>query len=56
MRRNQRLLKKRKLFAEWYALKNQNKKMLKEIILDLSEMVFASTRTVENDLSNETTA
>ncbi|WP_194767864.1 hypothetical protein [Tamlana sp. I1] len=50
MNRSQRLLEKRRLFAEWYTLNNQNKKMVKEILIDVSEMVFASTKTVQKDL------
>lgn len=53
MKRNKRLLEKRKLFIAWYALKNQNQKMAKEIFIDLSEMVFASERTVQIELKNE---
>lgn len=55
MERNQRLKEKRRLFAEWYVQKNQNSKLLKEMLFDLSEMVFTSTRTVEKDLYSETT-
>jgi hypothetical protein len=55
MKRNKRLLEKRKLFTEWYTLKHQNKKMVKEILIDLSEIVFSSTKTVQKDLLRETT-
>ncbi len=52
MNRSERLLEKRKLFAEWYVQLNQNAKQIKEITYEISEMVFSSTRTVEKDLSN----
>ncbi|MBD0822633.1 hypothetical protein [Aestuariibaculum marinum] len=57
MKRSKRLLEKRKLFTNWYIQKYQNNKMLKELHLDLSEIVFASERTVREDIiSLETTA
>lgn len=56
MKRDQRLLEKRRLFVEWYFLKNQNKQSVKETLINLSEMSFTSVRTVQNHLSNETTA
>lgn len=55
MQRNKRLIEKRKLFTEWYILQNQNSKRIKEMVNDVSEMVFASTRTVFKDLSDEAT-
>src|SRR5690606_41694486 len=56
MKRNELLKQKRKLFIEWYILKHQNEKILKEMIYELSHMIFATTRTVEYDIFNETTA
>ncbi|WP_067145338.1 hypothetical protein [Pseudotamlana agarivorans] len=50
MQRSKRMLEKRRLFIEWYQLKHQNNKMVKEILIDLSEMIFISTRTIQNDL------
>lgn len=55
MQRNKRLLEKRRIFAEWYTLLNQNDKMAKEIIIDLSEMAFTSTSTIKKELSKSTT-
>lgn len=52
MKRSKRKLEKRKLFCQWFSLKHQNDKNLKTVTLQLSEMVFTSTRTVENDLFN----
>lgn len=56
MQRSKVLKEKRKLFIEWYILKNQNDKILKEMIYELSQMTFAATRTVEYDIFNATTA
>ncbi len=55
MQRNQRLLAKRKLFTEWYLMLNQNKHSIKEILIDLPELTFASKRTAQKDLSSEAT-
>jgi hypothetical protein len=55
MKRNKRLKEKRKLFAVWYIAKNQDKKMMKEMLYELSEMFFITTRSVQNDLFHETT-
>ena len=55
MQRSKRLLEKRKLFTEWYVKKYQNTKMVKEILIDLSEITFTSTKTIKNVLSRETT-
>lgn len=55
MNRNKRLLGKRRLFIEWYLKKHQNSKRINEIVNDLSELVFTSTRTIFKDLSNEAT-
>lgn len=52
MERSQRLLEKRKLFVDWFILQNQNKKMAKEIVIDLSEMLFVSTKTIRNTYFN----
>ena len=49
MRRNKRLKEKRKLFCEWYINTNKSKQY-KEILIELSEMVFVSQRTVELDI------
>lgn len=56
MKRSARLLKKRKLFIQWYLQKNQNEKRVNEITHELSEMLFCTQRTVENDIFTETTA
>lgn len=55
MNRNERLKEKRKLFAEWYIKKNQDKKMMKEMLYELSEMFFITKRRLENILFYETT-
>ena len=55
MQRNKRLLEKRKLFFEWYFIKTQNGSVNKEIFINLSEMVFVTTKTVTNELFRETT-
>ncbi|SFS30740.1 hypothetical protein [Lutibacter maritimus] len=55
MRRDKRLLEKRKLFAEWYFVKNQATQSVKKSFINISEMVFASTKTVQNDILKETT-
>lgn len=55
MKRSERLKSKRKLFMEWYIEKYQNQKILKEMVFELSEMAFVTTRTVENNLFYETT-
>jgi len=54
MRRNKRLLAKRKLFAEWYLLTNQNKLATKVVFIDLSEFTFSTRRTIESDLKKTT--
>lgn len=55
MQRSKRLKEKRKLFVDWYILQNQNTKILKEMIYELSEMIFSVERTVEKDIYSETT-
>ena len=55
MKRNERHLEKRRLFSLWYSAKTQNCKKTKEILIDISEMCFVSTRTVENFLFYEAT-
>ncbi|WP_142783358.1 hypothetical protein [Changchengzhania lutea] len=55
MKRNKRLLEKRKLFVDWYFLKNQNKKNIKSLMIEASEMLFTSTKTIQIDLLKETT-
>lgn len=55
MQRNKRLLEKRKLFVEWYFVKTQDDLSVKEAFINLSEMIFASTRTVQKDLLKEAT-
>ena len=56
MQRNKRLLAKRKLFAEWYLVSNQNELDTKVVFIDLSEFTFASKRTIQKDLSRAATA
>ncbi|WP_069676976.1 hypothetical protein [Formosa sp. Hel1_33_131] len=55
MQRNKRLLEKRKLFVEWYFVKTQDDLSVKEAFINLSEMIFASTKTVQKDLLKEAT-
>ena len=55
MKRNKRLKEKRKLFVQWYFTKNQTE-LSKTLQLDLSEMVFVTTRTIREELLKETTA
>ena len=54
MKRSDRLKEKRKLFAQWYSLQNQDK-MSKQIISDIGEFTFSSSRTVYYDLFVATT-
>ena len=55
MERNKRLLEKRRLFVEWYFVKTQNRLLVKEAFIDISEMIFVSTKTVQKDLLKEAT-
>lgn len=55
MNRNERLKKKRRLFTEWYLNVNKDKPT-KVVLIELSEMLFLSERTIQSDLSSETTA
>lgn len=55
MKRSQKATDRRKLFAEWYMKKHQKSKMIKEMLLEISEMTFTSTRTIERDISTDTT-
>ena len=55
MQRCKRKLAKRKLFAEWYLNKTQNDLSIKTALINLSEMTFASERTLQIDLSSEAT-
>lgn len=50
MRRDLERLEKRKMFITWYTEKYQNVKSVKLMIYELSEILFVSTRTVENVL------
>lgn len=53
MKRSKRSLERRKLFIEWYFLKNQNTMKTKEAVMNLADMAFVSERTVQLDLSSE---
>ena len=55
MKRNARLKEKRAIFCKWYFTKFQNK-MTKELFIELSETVFVSERTIQDDIFRETTA
>tara|TARA_B110001452_G_scaffold28410_1_gene22319 strand:- start:5735 stop:6073 length:339 start_codon:yes stop_codon:yes gene_type:complete len=55
MQRNKRLLEKRRLFINWYFVKTQDDLLVKEAFINLSEMIFASTKTVQKDLLKEAT-
>ncbi len=55
MERNPRLKERRRLFAEWYIQQNQNNKIMKEMLHELSDIAFVSTRTIEKDLCSEAT-
>ena len=57
MKRNQRLKEKRSIFCKWYMEKNQSnkKKKYRALLIELSEMVFVSERTVQFDVFRETT-
>ncbi len=50
MRRDLSLLEKRRVFVAWYLEKYQNQKNLKQVTYELSEILFVSTRTVEEIL------
>lgn len=50
MNRSKRKLEKRKLFIEWFFIKNQNNKFSKEILNEIAEIIFTSERTVRNSL------
>ncbi len=52
MKRNQALLKKRRDFVIDYINANKSKQM-KVVILELSEMLFLTERTIYNILTNE---
>ncbi len=50
MKRTERLKTKRELFAKWYFLHKRNKGLTKQVLIELSEMVFLSERTVQGDI------
>ncbi|MBS9774589.1 MAG: hypothetical protein KGV59_05465 [Tenacibaculum sp.] len=50
MKRNDRLKAKREIFSKWYFLHKRNKGLTKEVLIELSEMVFLSERTVQDDV------
>ena len=58
MKRNERLKEKRSIFCQWYFTKHQNNrdKKYRALLIDLSEMLFVSERTVQFDVFGETTA
>lgn len=58
MKRNARLKEKRSIFCKWYFTKNQNdrSKKYRSLLIELSEMIFVSERTVQFDVFGETTA
>lgn len=55
MQRNLKSLERRKLFVEFYVNKFNNQKSIKQMIIELSELTFTSCRTIERDLSSDTT-
>lgn len=52
MNRNKRRQEKRKLFIDWFTTKNQNNKLSKQIVIDLSEMLFVTPKTIRNTYFN----
>ena len=51
MQRSKRMLEKRRIFMEWYLLKN-NERYAKEVVHDLAEITFTSGRNVYKTLNS----
>lgn len=51
MYRSQDKLKRRELFIKWYLQKHQDKKRIKTMLYELSDLLFTSPKTIEKQLS-----